>query len=159
MNLSPHVHTVFSMFALPLFRFWSCQDLQNITVFLLLLLFSFFFTICVLLILEIQVNFQRFPSLQSNQNKTKQDKGNIPDKSLVRKRNIREKGSDYHNSLDWLRKWNISWNEGEKVTKTHVRYTAEIYLLTTDFSVSSCFSGWSQKLLVGPPNSSSVVTL
>lgn len=44
------------------------------------------------------------------------------------------------------------------MTKTHVRYTAEIYLLTIDFSVSSCFSGWSQKLLVGPPNSS-VVTL
>lgn len=45
------------------------------------------------------------------------------------------------------------------MTKTHVRYTAEIYLLTIDFSVSSFFSGWSQKLLVGPPNSSSVVTL
>lgn len=45
------------------------------------------------------------------------------------------------------------------MTKTHVRYTAEIYPLTIDFSVSSCFSRWSQKLLAGPPNSSSVVTL
>lgn len=157
MNLSPHVHTVFSMFALPLFRFWSCQDLQNITVFLLLLLFFFFLLFVFCWFWKFRLIFKKF--LHYNQNKTKQDKGNIPDKSLVRKRNRREKGSDYHNSLDWLRKWNISWNEGEKVTKTHVRYTAEIYLLTTDFSVSSFFSGWSQKLLVGPPNSSSVVTL
>lgn len=46
------------------------------------------------------------------------------------------------------------------MANTDVRFTAEIYPLTIDFSVSSfSLDGWSQKLLISPPNSSSVVTL
>lgn len=45
----------------------------------------------------------------------------------------------------------------ESESSTDVRYTAELYPHTW-FSVSF-FSKWSQKLLISPPNSSSVVSL
>lgn len=138
MNLSHHVH-VFLCLGSVLFIFWIGQIfVQNIT---------FFYWLCFDCWNSGGVFFSPMISFITTKQKNRT------------KKKEKKKGSGYHNSLDWLRKWNVSW-KGEKVANTDVRFTAEIYPLTIDFSVSSfSLDGWSQKLLISPPNSSSVVTL
>lgn len=147
MNLSHHVQVVLCLGSV-LFIFWIGQIfVQNITFFsgfsfFLLVVFWFLKFRCFFFLFF----FSMISFITTKKNHDKRKKG-------------KKKGSGYHNSLDWLRKWNVSW-KGEKVANTDVRFTAEIYPLTIDFSVSSfSLDGWSQKLLISPPNSSSVVTL